>query len=108
MPRRANKEGSVYFRKSDKKWVASVTLENGKRKVVYASTQQEAIKKRNALIREQEQGKIVTKPGQTVAQYLEYWLDVYKQSIRPRSYERYKQIVRLHVVPVIGKMRLDT
>ncbi len=107
MPRRANKEGSVYFRRSDKKWVASVTLENGKRKVVYASTQQEAIKKRNALIREQEQGKIVTKPNQTVAQYLEYWLGVYKQSIRPRSYERYEQIIRLHIVPVIGKMRLD-
>lgn len=107
MPRRANKEGSVYFRKSDKKWVASITLENGKRKVVYASTQQEAIKKRNALIQEQERGKIVTKPSQTVAQYLEYWLDVYKQSIRPRSYERYEQIVRLHLVPTIGKTRLD-
>lgn len=107
MPRRANKEGSVYFRQSDKKWVASITLENGKRKVVYAATQQEAIRKRNALIREQEQGKIVTQPNQTVAQYLDYWLSVYKQSVRPRSYERYEQIIRLHLVPVIGKMRLD-
>lgn len=107
MPRRANKEGSVYFRQSDKKWVASITLENGKRKVVYAATQQEAIRKRNALIREQEQGKIVTQPNQTVAQYLDYWVSVYKQSIRPRSYERYEQIIRLHLVPVIGKMRLD-
>lgn len=107
MPRRANKEGSVYFRKSDKKWVASVTLENGKRKVVYASTQQEAMKKRNALIREQERGKIVTKPNQTVAQYLDYWLGVYKQSIRPRSYERYEQIIRLHIVPILGRLRLD-
>jgi integrase len=106
-PRRANREGSVYFRKSDKKWVASVTLENGKRKVVYASTQQEAIKKRNALIMEQEQGKVITKPNQTVAQYLEYWLEIYSQSIRPRSYERYEQIMRLHIVPVLGKMRLD-
>lgn len=107
MPRRANKEGSVYFRKSDKKWVASITLENGKRKVVYASTQKEAIRKRNALIREQEQGRIVTQPNQTVAQYLDYWLSIYKQSVRPRSYERYEQIIRLHLVPVIGKIRLD-
>src|SRR6266568_6040437 len=85
----------------------SMAWAGGKRKVVYASTQQEASKKCNALIREREPGKVVTKPSQTVAQYLEYWLGVYQQSIRPRSYERYEQIIRLHIVPAIGKMRLD-
>jgi hypothetical protein len=43
MPKRGNGEGSVYQRKSDGKWVTSITLDNGRRKVLYSNTQQEAI-----------------------------------------------------------------
>ena len=45
MGKRANQEGSIYKRK-DGRWVASIVLENGKRKSIYCKTQQEAIKER--------------------------------------------------------------
>ncbi len=38
MGKRGNGEGSIYQRKKDGKWVASITLDNGKRKVFYGKT----------------------------------------------------------------------
>jgi integrase len=87
MPKRGNGEGSVYQRKSDGKWVTSITLDNGRRKVLYSNTQQEAIKKLKKASQQQEQGTLTVGPQHTVSQYLDYWLSVYKQKIRPRSYE---------------------
>jgi integrase len=107
MARRANKEGSVYQRKSDGKWVASITLNDGRRKVFYADKQADALKKLKIAIQEQEKGTLAVGPQHTLAQYLDYWLSVYKQSIRPRSHERYEQIIRLHLVPTLGKVKLD-
>jgi integrase len=107
MPKRGNREGSVYQRKSDGKWVTSITLEDGRRKVLYSKTQKEAIQKLKKASQQQEQGTLATGPQYTVAQYLDYWLSVYKQKIRPRSYERYEQIIRLHLVPKLGKIKLD-
>jgi integrase len=43
-----------------------------------------------------------------VKQYLEYWLEeVHRQSIRQRTYERYEEIIRLHLVPVLGNHPLQ-
>jgi integrase len=106
MPRRGNGEGSVYQRKSDGKWVTSISID-GRRKVFYSDTQKEAIKKLKKACQEQEKGALIVGPQHTVAQYLDYWLSVYKQKIRPRTYERYEQIIRLHLVPVLGKIKLD-
>jgi integrase len=45
---------------------------------------------------------------QTVAQYLERWLtESAKLSTRPRTFERYEQLIRLHIVPEIGSVRLE-
>lgn len=108
MAKRGNGEGSIYFRQSDKKWVGSITLENHKRKVLYGSSRKEVQEKMKVALREQQQGALVTAPQQTLKQYLEDWLDnTHKQNIRPRSYERYEEIVRLHIVPAIGNVPLQ-
>jgi integrase len=105
--KRGNGEGSIYQRKEDKRWVGSVSLENGKRKVFYGKTRDEVQKKVNKALYEQQHGKFIVAPQQTLAQYLEYWLKVHKKNIRPRSHERYEEIVRLHLVPTLGKVKLD-
>ena len=46
---------------------------------------------------------------QTLSQYLSYWLEhSVKDTIRPRSYERYESIVRLHIAPTLGKVKLQS
>jgi integrase len=107
MGKRGNGEGSIYQRKEDGKWVGSITLENRKRKVFYGKTRKEVQEKMKVALHEQQQGTLVTAPQQTVAQYLEYWLKVHKKNIRPRSHERYEEIVRLHLVPTLGNVKLD-
>jgi len=103
----ANGEGSVYFRASDNKWVGSIT-HNGKRKVFYGKTKKEARDKMNNALYEQQKGTLPTTSKQTVAQFLDHWLEnTQKASVRPRTYERYEEVIRLHINPAIGRHQLQ-
>src|SRR6266581_8761767 len=102
MARRGHGEGSIY-RRNDGRWAASITLETGKRKTFYGKTRREVQEQLKPAVHQQQEGTLITAPQQTLKQYLEYWLEeVHRQSIRDRTYERYEQIVRLHLVPVLG------
>ncbi len=108
MGKRGNGEGSIYFRTSDEKWVGSITLENRKRKVFYGKTRKEVQEKLKVALRDQQQGTLITAPKQTLAQFLFEWLEnSQKQSVRPRTYERYEELVRLHIVPALGRHELQ-
>src|SRR5918998_3060530 len=42
-----------------------------------------------------------------VGEYLEQWLaDSVRDTVRPTTFERYEQMVRLHIRPVLGKLKL--
>jgi integrase len=107
MGKRANQEGSVYKRK-DGRWVASIVLENGKRKSVYCKTQQEAIKAVRKANQDKDQGLLLPGEDQTLGTFLTTWLqDTVKNKVRPRTYERYRELIELHVVPMLGKIQLQ-
>jgi integrase len=109
MAKRGNGEGSIYQRKEDGKWVGSVTLENGKRKVFYGKTRGEVAEKLKKALYEQQQGMLPTSTSkQTVEQFLLHWLEsTQEQSVKPRTYERYEEIVRLHLIPSLGRYQLQ-
>jgi integrase len=45
--------------------------------------------------------------GLKVGEYLERWLkDSVKDLVQQGTFERYEQIVRLHIVPVLGRLKL--
>ncbi len=107
MGKRGNGEGSIYHR-NDGRWVAEMTIEGRKRKFVYGKTRKEVQEKLKVALHEQQQGTFVAAPQQTVAHYLLDWLEnSQRQSVRPRTYERYEEIVRLHIVPVLGRHQLQ-
>ena len=107
MAKRGHGEGSIYCRK-DGRWTAEISLEGGKSKFLYGKTRREVQEKLKTALYEQQQGMLVTGPQQKVGPFLTHWLeDVHKQSIRPRTYERYEEIVRLHLVPGIGHHQLQ-
>ena len=58
------------------------------------------------LIRAQETGLDLAAAKLTVAAYLDRWLDVSKQRVKPRTHFRYAQLVRLHVKPALGAAQL--
>jgi integrase len=109
--KRANGEGSVY-RRADGKWVGSVSIQvpnkGLKRKVFYGKSKTEVREKVLAALNEKQKGTLIVAEQQTLQAYLEQWLEnSVKLTIRPRSYERYAEIVRLHIVPILGKMKLQ-
>jgi len=107
MAKRGQGEGSIYRRK-DGRWTAEISLEGGKSKFLYGKTRKEVQEKLKIALYEQQQGMLVTGPQQKVGQFLIHWLeDVHKHSIRARTYERYEEIVRLHLVPGIGHHQLQ-
>jgi len=107
MAKRGNGEGSIYQRKSDGKWVGSISLENGKRKAIYGKTRKEVQEKMKVTLREQQQGTLITAPQQTLKDYLEYWLeDVHKMNIRVSTYVKYKKLLK-HILPTLGQTMLQ-
>jgi integrase len=82
---------------------------NGRRVSVYGRTQAEVQAK---IEREKLRGKgglPATDERLTLAKYVEAWLQRPPgKPIKPRTKLRYEQLLRLHVVPVIGSRKLST
>lgn len=108
MAKRGNGAGSVYHRKSDGKWVGSITLEDGKRKVFYGKTQKEAQDKVNEALYEQQRGTLATGPRVTMQAYLESWLeDTHKPTVRLSTYLNYRKLLKNYLIPGLGKITLQ-
>ncbi len=106
MARRGHGEGSIYLR-SDGRWAASISVEGGKRKTFYGKTRKEVQEQLKTALHQQQQGMLASGPQQTIKQFLMQWLEDHKHSIRVRSYERYEEMVRLHIIPVLGRYQLQ-
>jgi integrase len=100
-------EGTVYKRK-DGRFACEVTLEDHSRKVYYFKTEKEALDKQLEVRMQMAQGTLATGPQQTVKQFLEYWLeDVYKPSVRLKTYSNCHTIVHTHLIPGLGHFKLQ-
>jgi len=108
MATRKQGEGTVFQRK-DGRFVARIRLENGKTKQRYCKTEKEARVALRKLLQEQEQGKLVTGPQQTLKVYLEQWLEqVHKLStIRTGTYNAYRIMINKHIIPMLGHIQLQ-
>jgi integrase len=105
MTRRGNGEGSIYQRQSDGRWVASLTLPNGKRKSFYGRTRKEVQEKRRQALRELDQGVDLSGKRLTVAQFFDQWLaSIAGGAVKTKTYEGYESIVRIRVKPRIGRL----
>ncbi len=80
----------------------------GRRRVVYGRTRQDVREKLLAIQLELQRRHLRTDRVPTVAEFLEYWL---AQSVAPRlrplTLAGYTVNVRKHLVPALGKIRLD-
>jgi integrase len=108
--RRGHGEGSIYLR-PDGRWCAYVTVGQvkgkQKRKYIYGKTRKEVAEKLKAALRDQQLGVNIAPERLTVETFLTTWLEeVVRRRLRPRVYENYEQIVRMHLVPHLGSVQL--
>ncbi|MBI4236302.1 MAG: site-specific integrase [Chloroflexi bacterium] len=105
--KRGNQEGSVFQRK-DGRWVASVIQPDGRRKSYYARTRQGASQELLKAQKKLSDGLPLTEERVTVGAFLEDWLsNTAERQVRLRTLRRYQEIVRLHLHPAIGHVRLS-
>ena len=80
-----------------------------KRKALYGKTRSEVARKLSKALADREGGLTYDAGKQTVGEYLARWLlNSVRDTVRQRTYERYESIVRVHIVPSIGPVKLKT
>jgi len=107
--RKAAGDGSI-FKRSDGRWAASLTLgyDAGRRirKTLYGPSQA-AVRELLQQARQDLRQGIAPSPGRlTIGDYLAGWLDSVQPTIRATTFISYEGHVRLHIVPVIGRILL--
>ncbi len=103
--RRGNNEGSIYRRK-DGLWCAQVSLQ-GRRLTKYAKTQSLCRAWIKEMLNKIDGGLTFEGTQITLERFVEMWLNGKVLSRRPRTVHQYQQIVRLHILPIMGHMRLQ-
>jgi integrase len=109
MAKRANGEGSVFPYKDGWAGYVWVTTPEGKktRKWAYGKTREETHEKWLKLHDLASKGPVPTKHP-TVTAYLTRWLaEVIEPNREPTTYAGYEALVRLYMIPGLGKKRLD-
>jgi integrase len=107
--------GSVYQRKSDGMFVASVQLPpdplTGKRhrKVVYAKTRPAARAKARQLLAKRDTGQLAAGRTPTVETWLAHYLDVVcpQRGLKPSTIDGYRSKVHANLLPYLARRRID-
>jgi integrase len=104
--RRGNREGCIGQRK-DGTWYGYVTLDRGRRKWYTGKTRAEVAAKVARGVRADEEGVPIPPERGTLGQFLHTWLDgTVRTKVRPTTYSSYQDLVRLHIAPELGRVRL--
>ncbi len=103
MGRRTKGEGSI-AKRSDGRWQGAYQ-DNGKRRYVYGKTRKEAAAKLREALWNVSTGK-VEDSNITLEAYLSDWLNTTKNTLRFSTFKRYEQIVRVHLIPGLGGIKL--
>ena len=102
--KRSNNEGSIY-RRNNGTWRALVSV-NGKRVSYGAKTKDECQKWIRRMLHQLDRGWDFDGSQVILEDYLYQWLNAHKVTLRDHTTHRYKQIIKIHVVPHIGNIQL--
>ncbi len=101
MPRRA----SIYKRK-DGRWVGSVSLPDGRRKPYDGKTREEVAQKLTNGLKDVQDRLPIPLDQLKVGPYLQEWLQTVNPSLRPGTWTRYEQLLRLYAIPALGRLSI--
>jgi integrase len=107
--KRGNGEGSRPRRRPDGSWEARYTIHTSKgpkRKTVYGRTRQEVADKLAHALSDRAQGLTFEAGSLKLGEYLDRWLPNIRDTVRQRTWERYEQLVRVHIKPALGRVKL--
>lgn len=103
--RRSAGEGSIYKRE-DGLWVGQIYV-NGKKKVKHSKVQKDV---REWLHDQKEainKGTFIEAKDVTLSDFLEKYMESKKTSIRPKTVDSYNYLIKSHINPELGKIKLS-
>jgi integrase len=104
--KRGHGEGSIYQTERGR-WRAQITLESGKRVSKTFATRRQAQHWLVEALKSKQDGLPVATSKITVAEFLDHWFaDVASHTLRPRTLESYEYLLRRHIKPALGEIRL--
>jgi len=104
--RRTNNEGSIFYREDRQRWVAAVSL-NGRRLFKYSKTRKECWDWLKETLAKIDNGLTFAGTQVTLEKYAPTYLAGKELILRPGTMDQYRQIIQQHILPQLGKMRLQ-
>jgi integrase len=105
-----NGEGGISRHKGSGLYMARYTVHTPtgpKRKTLYGKTRREVDEKLTKAKAERDTGFVFDADNLTLGNYLDRWInDSVRDTVRQRTWERYEQIVRVHIKPALGRVKL--
>jgi len=108
---RGNGEGTIYQRK-DGKWCGQITIGTNpktgkpKRKTFYGNTRKEVARKMTELKHKLFTGTYIEPSNMPLKEWLNRWIEGRKASLAFNTYDTYKRLIRNHINPEIGDIKL--
>ena len=105
-----NGEGGITRHKGSGLYMARYTVQTPtgpKRKTLYGKTRREVDEKLTKAKADRDIGFVFDADNLTLGNYLDRWInDSVRDTVRQRTWERYEQIVRVHIKPALGRVKL--
>src|SRR5919112_3180844 len=105
-----NGEGGISRHKGSGLYMARYTVHTPtgpKRKTLYGKTRREVDEKLTKAKADRDTGFVFDADNITLGNYLDRWInDSVRDTVRQRTWERYEQIVRVHIKPALGRVKL--
>jgi integrase len=112
---RGNGVGTVYPRKNKAGKITGYrgsyfvdTADGAKRLNVSGRTKTEAEQALRKATVDRDGGLVFEAGSLTLGSYLDRWLPNIRDTVRQRTWERYEQIVRVHLKPALGKKKVKS
>jgi integrase len=101
----ANGEGSRPRKRPDGRWEARY-WSGGKRHSLYGRTRKEVADKLADALSDKDETLVFVPTKITLAEFLVQYEDAVRDTMKRRSFETYKSIAKVHLLPVFGTTRL--
>ena len=103
--KRANGEGS-FRKRSANSWEGRIMVD-GDTKTVRGKTRAEVKDKMLELQNDIYNDTLIDESDTTVEEWMNTWVECYTPKAKTSTKERYKQDIRCHIVPELGKFRIQ-
>lgn len=104
---RGRNEGTLFLRKRDRRWVAMVTMPDGRRRSSSDLSKDVAVGLLRDLIDQRDRSVVQDPRRLRVGTYLRQWIASVQDDLAPATWRKHEGIIRVHIIPALGGLLLS-